>query len=666
VGLVDKSIPDSVSHSGRETSVSGGVHIQGVSDLVEIGRGGFGVVYRASETDLQRTVAVKLLTGEFDEDSKRRFDRERKAMGALSGHPNIVTVYRAGLTENERPYLIMEYMSGGSIAERLVREGPVPWQRAVEIGIELAGALDVAHQGGVLHRDIKPGNLLISSRGTVKLGDFGIARMVGAPETRSAVITASLAHAAPEIIAGRRPDERADLYSLVSTLYEMIRGRPPFINADDESLVPMLARIAQDPVPSLAGVGVPPAVDAVLAKGMAKEPADRQQSLSEFAAELQRAIGRGSPAQVTTVIPVARESMSGIGAADTAETSSIEVSSPAEPIASIEAAAPFEPDESTGLFEAVELNAPVAPGEQPRRPDPVGDTDALGLLAPPAAAEPAPQSRKSLMMIGGAVATVVVLGIAGFAISQAGGSDERAPVAVAGLGTTLPSETTVGTSISTSTSATTATTAAPTTTTSRPPTTTTTLVTTTTTANTTTTAPVDSGTGIGIGSLVPGAGGEATAPTGPDYPAYDVVTDGVGGITVEVPSEWVDRQTQPGVVLASPNIAAALSDYSVSGVAITALRSPIAIDHDLGLDGYVEDGCNGRQRVDYDDGLYTGRADIWSGCGGAGLSEVLRISASPADDSLWVVVSVQLVEERDVAASARIIRTFLVNVGNLP
>lgn len=272
--------------------------IEGIEGAIEIGRGGFGVVYRAHEVDLGRTVAVKVLGGPVDADHQR-FDRERKAMGALSDHPNIVTVHRTGFTADGKAFLLMEHVGGGSVADLLATGGRLPWQRAVAIGTEIADALTVAHRSGVLHRDIKPGNILLTDEGRAKLGDFGIARLHGAPETRSAVVTASVAHAPPEVLAGARPDARSDLYSLASTIFECIWGTPAFAGGpDEESLLPMINRIASMPMPDLSGAGVPPEVTAVLATAMAKRPEDRQPDVATFAAALRAAAAPTPPQTV--------------------------------------------------------------------------------------------------------------------------------------------------------------------------------------------------------------------------------------------------------------------------------------------------------------------------------------------------------------------------------
>ena len=267
--------------------------IEGLTALTEIGRGGFGVVYRATETDLGRTVAVKVLPPLLDEGAQRRYERERLALGALSGHPNIVTIHRSGRTVDDNPFLVMEYCERGSIGDMVEADGPMAWQEATAIVVKLAGALETAHRAGIVHRDIKPANVLVSNLGEPKLADFGIARMDGAPETKSSSITASLAHAAPEVLDGRRPDGRSDVYSLGSTLYELLVGQPAFVRASDDSMLPILTRIAKEPVPSIPAP-TPFAVAEVVSQAMAKRPEDRPASAGEFGrrlAEAQRAGG---------------------------------------------------------------------------------------------------------------------------------------------------------------------------------------------------------------------------------------------------------------------------------------------------------------------------------------------------------------------------------------
>ncbi len=262
--------------------------IDGYEGAVEIGRGGFGIVYRALQIDVRRTVAIKVLTGPFDERVALRFNRERDAMGLLSTHPNCVTVHASGFLPDGRPYIVMEYLELGSLADRLAM-GPVPWEAAIDIGIKLAGALGTAHRVGVLHRDIKPENVLMSAYGDPKLADFGVARLANAPETRSGSITASLFHAAPEIFLGERPTEKSEVYSLASTVFSLIAGTPPFARDTDESIVPLFARVATEPVPDLRARKVPAAVCEVLEAALEKDRSQRIGSAAEFGTRLQTA-----------------------------------------------------------------------------------------------------------------------------------------------------------------------------------------------------------------------------------------------------------------------------------------------------------------------------------------------------------------------------------------
>jgi len=259
--------------------------IDGITDAVLVGRGGYGSVYRARQVRFHREVAVKVLAGELDEAAAVRFERECAAMGSLSGHPHIVTVFDSGIAAGQ-PYIIMEYLPGGSLHDLLV-QGRVPWVDVLDYGVKLAGALESSHREGVLHRDVKPENILLSAWGEPHLGDFGIARVKGAYETAAGKVTATLVHAAPELLGGQSPGPASDLYALASTLYELLAGAPPFWLPDEDTIAPLLRRIALDAPPDLRARGVPAAVADVIELGLTKDPTDRPESVAAFGRRLQ-------------------------------------------------------------------------------------------------------------------------------------------------------------------------------------------------------------------------------------------------------------------------------------------------------------------------------------------------------------------------------------------
>ncbi|MEH0820923.1 MULTISPECIES: serine/threonine-protein kinase [unclassified Micromonospora] len=264
--------------------------VDGCTDAVEVGRGGFGVVYRAWQPDFSRWVAVKVLAADWHGPSRARFDRELRMLGRLSDHPHIVTLHQAGRTAAGNPYLLMAYEEGGSLADRLRGGGVGDWREAVAGGIAIAGALETAHRAGVLHRDVKPENILISGYGQPKLADFGQARPRAArPTSADGTVTASVLHAAPEVLRGGPPSVAADVYALASTVLHWIRGAPAFAPADGESLESLLCRIAVDPVPDLRPLGVPDGVCAALERALAKDPARRPATAAAFAEQLRAA-----------------------------------------------------------------------------------------------------------------------------------------------------------------------------------------------------------------------------------------------------------------------------------------------------------------------------------------------------------------------------------------
>jgi serine/threonine-protein kinase PknK len=264
--------------------------VPGVEGLVEIGRGGFSVVYRGHQADLDRDVAVKVVSSyDTAEEALERWRREVTAMARLSNHPNIVAVYAGGVTVDGAPYLVMPYVPGGSLRDRIRRGGPLPPDEVATVGAKLAGALASAHAAGVLHRDVKPENVLLSPYGEPQLADFGIARLLDATATATGKIHATIQYAAPEVLAGERATEASDVYGLGATLYACVAGEPPFASRDGESLAGVVGRIATQPPPSLVERGVPAPLTAVLEHALAKTPEERIATADELRRRLEEA-----------------------------------------------------------------------------------------------------------------------------------------------------------------------------------------------------------------------------------------------------------------------------------------------------------------------------------------------------------------------------------------
>ncbi|WP_433192738.1 protein kinase domain-containing protein [Nocardia sp. CA-107356] len=279
----------------------------GLDDPQVVGRGGFGVVYRCRQQALHRDVAVKVLTSaEFEPESSERFLREQQAMGALSGHPNIVHILQVGATRGGRPYLVMPYHARGSLENRIHDAGPLPLAEALRIGIKLAGALETAHRAGILHRDIKPGNVLLTEYDEPQLTDFGIARIAGGFETATGVVTGSPAFTAPEVLQSGNPSVASDVYGLGATLFCMITGHAAYERHSGEQVVAQFLRIAAEPLPNLRPEGIPDDVCAAIEASMSRNPADRPHSAEAFGEslrEIQRA--NGLPVQDMTLPSIA-------------------------------------------------------------------------------------------------------------------------------------------------------------------------------------------------------------------------------------------------------------------------------------------------------------------------------------------------------------------------
>ncbi|MHB8273888.1 MAG: serine/threonine-protein kinase, partial [Dermatophilaceae bacterium] len=266
---------------------------EGYKDLERIDQGGFATVYRAHDIRFDRTVALKVLRSDTLNDRQlRRFRSECLATGRVSSHPNIVTVYDAGTTLGHRPWLAMEYCSGGSLARKVAAQGPLPVADVISIGARLCSALHAAHEAGILHRDVKPHNVLLTSYGEPALADFGIASVVIEDDTVTETAAYTVVHAAPEILEGKAATAAADIYSLGSTLYTLLTGQAPFATEARTGLAPLVSRILRNDLPAIVRPGVPPELEQLLRRCMAAEPQDRPPSAAELGASLTE-LGRG-------------------------------------------------------------------------------------------------------------------------------------------------------------------------------------------------------------------------------------------------------------------------------------------------------------------------------------------------------------------------------------
>ncbi|MDH6194373.1 serine/threonine-protein kinase PknK [Mycobacterium frederiksbergense] len=258
----------------------------------EIGRGGFGIVFRCVQAGLDRTVAVKVLTVGIDE-NRDRFLREQRAMGRLTGHPNIVGVLQVGEIESGNPFLVMPYYRRGSLDARIRRYGALPLADVLRLGVKMSGAVETAHRAQILHRDIKPGNILYTDYAEPVLSDFGIAHVTGAFKTATGTFTGSPAFTAPEILSGDAPTPVSDVYGLGSTLFCALTRHAAFERRSGEQVVTQFLRIATESAPDLREFSIPDDVSTVIETAMARDPDARPtaQGLGELLRGLQQRHG---------------------------------------------------------------------------------------------------------------------------------------------------------------------------------------------------------------------------------------------------------------------------------------------------------------------------------------------------------------------------------------
>ncbi|MBF4999120.1 protein kinase [Nocardia sp. BSTN01] len=400
VPSTDDPAADSEAAAGANTQryqpirIADELEAMGLFDAQEIGRGGFGVVYRCAQRVLDRVVAVKVLSSEIDEESRERFLREEHAMGRLSGHPNIVDVLQVDVTPSGLPFLVMPFAAHGSL-EQLIRDhGPLSWSDSLRVGVKLAGAIESAHRVHVLHRDVKPANVLLSRYGEPQLTDFGIARIPGGFQTSTSMITGSPAFTAPEVLKGEEPTVRSDVYGLGATLFALLTGHAAFERRSGERVVAQFLRITTQPVPDLREQDIPADVAGVIESAMAQDPADRPASALEFGQEMRAVqIAHGETADEMALLD-----------GETTDGRTAEPDATAHPITS---------RRSRAVLGLPALRTPGPPGLA--QPATLPPTAATKFRPPTPAREPIPRPRLlDILRTGGRRRLAVIHGPAGF------------------------------------------------------------------------------------------------------------------------------------------------------------------------------------------------------------------------------------------------------------
>jgi serine/threonine protein kinase len=271
----------------------------------QIGAGGMAEVYRAEDLRLGRTVAIKILRAQFatDPNTLRRFLDEARSLAGFS-HPNVVNVYDVG-KQSERYYIVMEYVPGEDLRHKVENEKRVPMRQALDIARQVAQGIGSAHRKGLVHRDLKPGNILIAPTGEVKVADFGIARIMATTGyTEPGIVWGTTAYLSPEQVRGEQATPTSDVYALGVVLYEMLAGEPPFQGEDRVAVA--LKHLHDPPPPFDESLNLPRGVVFLVQKALAKNPADRFANADEMARALGEYARTGDtgPRPVVTTAPV--------------------------------------------------------------------------------------------------------------------------------------------------------------------------------------------------------------------------------------------------------------------------------------------------------------------------------------------------------------------------
>jgi serine/threonine-protein kinase PknK len=370
----------------------------GYADVSELATGTFATVYRATELGTGRPVALKVMRlAGTSPHTVEIFKKELSALSLLSNHPNVTTLYRSFFTPDGRPVLVLE-LCRGSLAERARREGPLSPAETAQVGVKIAGALETAHRSGLLHRDMKPQNILVSQFGEPVLADFGVAALQAAAQSSEGMFGFTTLHAPPEALEGHPLGPAADVYGLASSMYQLLLGRGPFASYEGEAPASVILRILRDPAPRAPVTGMPVALADLLQRCLDKDPDRRPQSAGELAEQL-RAIEEGAGwAPTPYVVWGPGQSPALVGAPPAQGPAPGPVAgapAPVRPAGGADAAAsgtaPTATPAGAPLGLAGPLSATHQPVPAPPRPPVVGDLRASGLrgsgMAPgPAAA----------------------------------------------------------------------------------------------------------------------------------------------------------------------------------------------------------------------------------------------------------------------------------------
>lgn len=347
-----------------------------------IGAGGMAEVYRAEDLRLGRTIAVKILRAQFATDPKtlRRFLDEARSLAGFS-HPNVVNVYDVG-RQGERYYIVMEYVPGEDLRRKVEREKRIPMRQALDIARQVAQGIGSAHRKGLIHRDLKPGNILIAPTGDVKVADFGIARALALPGyTEPGVVWGTTAYLSPEQVRGEQAGPASDVYALGVVLYEMLSGDPPFLGEDRVAVA--LKHLHDAPPPFDDDLNLPRGVVFLVQKALAKNPSERFANADEMA----RALGEYARSGDTGPRPVVATPP--VGAGTTRINPSVSTAPPPRP-----------------TYDAPANDATIAPRnvERGTRQPPRSGTSPRAAVAP----APAPDALSALLFC---LAVVAVIGL---------------------------------------------------------------------------------------------------------------------------------------------------------------------------------------------------------------------------------------------------------------